>query len=432
MSGTINNPADLYTALQSARVIPGDTLLLRGGTYELTLNYPWNATIQGDAAHPITIKSYPGETAIIEGEVNMSGDYVIWRDLVFRNSKWTSRLTTQSGSEPTDMPVEKKVEMLGDHVSVINCVLHDLSGFYSYGVAGSLIYGNVIFHMGWSGADRGHCHGLYTANDGTTQIIVKDNIVFENFATGLKLYGTQAALDNYLAEGNTSFQNGVPHGLDGGPGGAHVLWNLLAGDVTHVGERIIWKDNMTYFIVDLVAYGRPTLGTNALSWGTYGLDGATITGNYLAGREVDFRGTAAGPITNSTVTGNKFVGPASRLQTLFPDGGDYIAWGAAPDTYFVRPNEYDNTRANVTVYNWSLANSVTVDLSTVTGLAVGDSVTVRNVQDYFNDTQSLTIDANKRISVDMRAVSHTVVAPYQWTAAANCFPEFGAFVVKKS
>jgi hypothetical protein len=36
------------------------------------------------------------------------------------------------------------------------------------------------------------------------------------------------------------------------------------------------------------------------------------------------------------------------------------------------------------------------------------------------------------ITVDMRAISHTVSTPYYWTAPATTFPEFGAFVLEKT
>lgn len=82
-------------------------------------------------------------------------------------------------------------------------------------------------------------------------------------------------------------------------------------------------------------------------------------------------------------------------------------------------------------YNWDLDDSVVVDLSTVTGLSIGDTVSVKNVQDLFVDIVELVLDADKKITVDMRAVNHTVAAPVLWDAPVTTFPEFGCFIIEK-
>ena len=49
---------------------PGDTVYLRGGTYPVTADVEWKPgnRVNGTADHPITLKSYPGELAIIDGQ----------------------------------------------------------------------------------------------------------------------------------------------------------------------------------------------------------------------------------------------------------------------------------------------------------------------------------------------------------------------------
>jgi len=58
------------------------------------------------------------------------------------------------------------------------------------------------------------------------------------------------------------------------------------------------------------------------------------------------------------------------------------------------------------------------------------SILRRNVQDYWNDTQTLDITAG-HITVNMQAVNRTVETPVGWTAPATTFPQFGAFVLEK-
>lgn len=62
--GSISNPWDLLTALQST-LPPGSTLYLRGGTY----TGKFISNLRGSVGDPITVRSYPGEWAKIDGYV---------------------------------------------------------------------------------------------------------------------------------------------------------------------------------------------------------------------------------------------------------------------------------------------------------------------------------------------------------------------------
>jgi hypothetical protein len=62
-SGTVDHPwRTLAHAVE--QLAPGDTLYLRGGTY---LEHDLTIRLKGSAAAPITIQSYPGERAVVEG-----------------------------------------------------------------------------------------------------------------------------------------------------------------------------------------------------------------------------------------------------------------------------------------------------------------------------------------------------------------------------
>jgi hypothetical protein len=64
-SGTLSNPwQTLGHAL--GKLSPGDVLNLRGGIY---YEHEINVDVKGTAAAPITIQSYPGERAVIDGGV---------------------------------------------------------------------------------------------------------------------------------------------------------------------------------------------------------------------------------------------------------------------------------------------------------------------------------------------------------------------------
>jgi len=80
--------------LAAAKLLPGDTLLIRGGTYAQRINT--SSTNSGTADRRVTIKNYPGETVILDGAslsfnqfwglVQDEGNYTTWDGLTIRNS----------------------------------------------------------------------------------------------------------------------------------------------------------------------------------------------------------------------------------------------------------------------------------------------------------------------------------------------------------
>jgi hypothetical protein len=424
-NGSIVNPWDLQTALTSAIVRPGDTLYLRGGTYA----GDFISSLYGTSLKPVIVRPYADEIPIIDGSLSINGAYTQWHDFIYTYSAWPKR-TTELPGNADDIPYLKSVTINAAHTKFYNNIMHDLAGFYAdYPAEGSEIYGNLMYNFGWSGPDRGHDHGLYAQNIGA-KVTVENNITFQHFATGLKFWGSEGHCDNYDVIGNTAFNNGILYDRGVGSAGAHVNWNLLAGSWTPTSVGFSWIDNMAYHSVDETGANDTNNICSGDGAGHGGLNSPVITGNYLAGRLADFSGTNVGPIVTPTVTGNTFIGGASRWEGYA--GNTFANWPGTANAVFVNPNKYKTTRANVTVYNWEGSDNVAVDLSAVTGLAIGDSVSVRNVQDYFVDIQTLTLDASKQITVNVQAVNRTVAAPILWDAPVSTFPTFGCFVVEKA
>lgn len=434
MSGIIiSDPVTLQVALSSNRIIPGDIILLCNGTF--TGDYISRFT--GTAAKPIIIQPQPGATVIIDGSLKIYSPYTIWKNIIFTTSAWASRTTNISGSDPADMPVDKGVSLYAQNIRFINNIIHNHSSFWSgYESEGSEIYGNIMFNMGWSGPDRGHIHGLYTQNYGLRKTI-KDNISFQNFSTGLKFYGSTGYSNNYDIIGNTCFNNGILYDRGMGTFGAHANWNFLIGSWIPTSTGMFVKDNMSYWPFPYPAGSIGDHSNNLCSGNgdvnppTGGLNAPTFQNNYFAGKNADFMGTNRGPLINPTVIGNTFIGDVPN-DINFPLTNNYYSFPYSINRVVVRPNTYDTERAGVTIYNWELLNTVVVDLTAVTGLSVGDDVYVKNVQDLFVDIATLTLDANKQITIDMRAISHTVAAPTLWTAPPTTFPTFGCFIIQKA
>lgn len=376
---TDTDPVKLSVALVSMRVLPGDVLYLLEGTYP----GDFVASIAGTEAAPVTVMPYNGGRVVIDGGLTANGAHVIWKDIEFTWSGWTTRVSAEAGSVPSDIP-KHNVDINGTGNKLINCVLYNLfsPGWWSAAQGGEM-YGCLSFHHGWRGPDRGHGHALYTQNQTGTKII-KDCFFHDCFGYGFHAYTSGGYVDNYRLEGNTFFNSGQLHGV--------AYPDILLGADTggHVAQAPHLDANMTY------GGARGDLGYVA------GATGVVLTDNYLV-PDLD-----KADCVIDTETGNYYG-------------------SAVGNTYFLRGNAYDDTRANLTIYNQAEADTVAVDVS---ALGWTGQVTARNVQDYFNDAQTLEI-VDGTITVNMQAGNRTVATPVGWTAPATTFPRFGAFVLEK-
>jgi hypothetical protein len=383
-SGTIVNPFTLAEALVSTHIQPGQTLWLRGGTYQ----NDYVCTLAGTNGNPIVIKPYPGEKPVINGSLTINGAYTFWQNLEVWYSGWEKRESDFTGSGPADMPLTKKLEINGTGVVCDGIIAHDLAGVNSFSTGvGTKIYNSLFYNIGWVAPDRGHGHGIYLQNTGTTEKLIKNSVIFNNFGWGIHGYTEGGHIDWITADACTTFRNGVL--------GGHQYLSFIGGYV--IPDYPTIKNCMTY---------EEALG---LGYDVYGFDHATLTDNYTPGGI-----SKLGTPKNFNAESNNYTGPGIG------------------NTVFVKPYDYQSTRANVTVYNQAAANTVVVDLSTVSGLSVGNTVLVRNVQDYFADIQTLVLDADKKITVNMQAVNRTVCVPVEWTAPATTFPEFGCMAIEKA
>ncbi len=96
----------------------------------------------------------------------------------------------------------------------------------------------LFYYNGYDAPDRGHGHGIYAQNLGSTSKQIYDNIIFQQFGWGIHAYGEGGHLDNFDFQGNVSFNNG---GLSGG-------WhaNILVGGTQNVATYPKLISNYTY------------------------------------------------------------------------------------------------------------------------------------------------------------------------------------------
>ncbi len=407
-TGTISNPWKLQTALnQPSSVHPGDTIWLRGGTYT---GAPFTSNLNGTSASPIIVRQYPGERATIDGNyagtevtLKIMGSYTwFWGFEIFNSDP--TRYTSDGNNPPRR---GEGVQLSGDYTRMINLIVHDTSQgvLTGEGATDARIYGNLFYYNGYDSPDRGHGHGIYAQNLGSTPKPIYDNIIFQQFGWGIHAYGEGGHLDNLDFQGNVSFNNG---GLSGG-------WhtNILVGGTQNKATNTKLTSNFTY---NTAQGNNNNLGYSA------GCTNPSITNNYLAS------GTALG-ISNCsglTITGNTFYGSISGFtQSGFPSNTYYGSTRPTGVKVFVRPNAYEAKRANIVVYNWDLQSTVSVDVSGV--LASGDGFEVRNAQDFFGAPVLTGTYGGGSITLPMTGLS--VAAPVGVVAPNPTGPEFNVFVL---
>jgi Right handed beta helix region len=415
--GSPEHPWDLAKALaQPSAVHPGDTIWLRGGIYRGI----YTSRLTGTVVAPIIVRQYPGERATLDGGTNtaalliVGGAYTWFWGFEIASSS-LDRDSTDTGPYPTDLnrPYEGIANAQqpgsGAGTKFINLVVHNLG----QGIAlwqdatDAEIYGCLIYYNGWDAPDRGHGHGIYTQNLTGTRAI-KDNIVFANYSHGLHAYGSGSAhLNNIWAEGNTLFQNGVLS-FSGGR-------NLLIG-----GKTGNVAQNPTIISNSLYRPSGPGSPTSDFDLGfSGGCASPTVTNNYIADN------TEFVNCSNITVTGNTFYGTVAGLSPSSFPSNTYLSQRPTGNLAFVRPNLYEPARANITVYNWNLAPTVSVDLTGV--LTVGSSYEIRNAQDFFGAPVLTGTYAGGTLALPMSGLS--VETPVGVAAPSPTGPEFNAFVL---
>ncbi|MGE0128173.1 MAG: right-handed parallel beta-helix repeat-containing protein [Blastocatellales bacterium] len=449
-SGSKASPLDLPTALsRKSPAKPGDSIWLRGGVYRGI----FESTISGSANAPITVRSYPGERATFDCPdrtsalpmITVNGEYTHFRDFEITCSD-PDRTQGRPGG----------VGLFGRGTKLINLVIHD-TGIGVGGWTPSIdaeIYGCVIYHIGWqlNQQDRGHGHGIYVQNDAGTKRVA-DNIIFDQYGFGIHAYTENGSIKGFHFDGNTIFGSGslaVPAGT--------YYPNILVGGFKP-SERVTLTNNYLYHPLNAIVYNCQ------LFYSAKNNNDVTLRDNYIAG------GHEALHIhewQKATVTGNTFVG-AVYLASVAPASGyrhsdytwennNYISLNRTPSyspfafgldgkyvgynfsswqkatgfdkngsyqqppsgrpagvKVFVRPNQYEAGRANITVYNWDLKNQVEVDVSS--SLRNGDRYEVRNARNFYGQPVLSGVYDGKPLSLPM--------------AGSQPAPEFGVFVLMK-
>ena len=391
--GSFANPWDLATALSGpAAVTPGSTIWLRGGTYVNPADpRGFESTLTGTADAPIMVRQYPGEHATVTNTLLVTGPYTWF---------WGFEVTHPA---PQQQETLHGVNVHGPGTKLINLVVHDATddGIFIWPqAAGAEVNGSIVYN---NGRTNNLTHGIYCKSE-TATLLLKDNIVFLNWAFGLKCFANDGPyIQNIDLEGNVAFNNyvwGVPWDADILVGGV-----VPASGIT-VNENYTYRtDNANTMTADIGQYAvtnQDVVCTNNYFVGGFWRMGAwttaTVTGNTLYNFTTGGMVWTLGTVSGQRWSDNTFFGDPTAvawkhdsndvttfdgwsMQTGLVDPGTYASDAPTGVKIVVRPNDYEPGRANIIVYNWAQQSTISVDVSGV--LHMGDRYVVQNAQDFY-------------------------------------------------
>lgn len=467
--GSQSQPWDIITALKDNSistnanhlVSPGDTIWIRSGRYGTGGSNLFTSKLVGTQANPITVRQYPGETAVVDGGIEVTGTWNRLWGFEIMNSL-TNRTTTGAERVPG-------LNMLGEGSTAINLVIHDTGhpgiGFWKTCGDGAEIYGCLIWGTGtyqtdegWNGRARGS--GIYTQNtDGDRYI--SDVISFKNFTDGIKAFTINAEINGYSIIGNIVFQNNedgifvsagnIPaERMDLGFNYAYNNYVSYLGYVYYPQIDLKFRDN--YFVSEY---------NNTASFGIW--QSLTVTNNtFVTATRTNFDNGAQSPIislhlptTNVLdvllVGNNRYFGGGTNLspfrtvengvvsfaewQTLTGDSNSaFTSSFPTTNVWALRTNKYEPGRSHLVVFNWENTSNIVVDLSN-TGLGDGRAFEVRDVQNYFGDpaVSGRFSVSSPSVSIPINLTNCSVIlgstTNFQHDPNIHTSPLFNAFVI---
>lgn len=442
---------------------------INAATKTITFLRGWGAS--AIVAHPIgaIIQPHGGTVIVATGSNTWLMDFEVM-------SSDPVRQTSIAGSGPVDIHRSSGIDINGDGIKLINLVIHDVvNGIFTYDTAKDVeVNGVLTYSNGWWGPDRGHGHGMYVRNGSGTLHKYNDVISFDNYATGQKVFGYQAHGEDVHFDGFVGFNNeegnffvGLgsfplkniavkdsyiysPNNLSGRRGGSGMMFgwsgvqnldvviqnNYIAGrngglsldlwQSMHITGNTIWSSGngigSTMFKITPGAGRVPS---------DYTIDNNTYYDNDNGSTTYNF-GYPAGP--NTVGGGNYNYTKDWKRTTTFDVNSTYVLGtaGGVPnvDKYFVKPNAYELGRANIVVYNWSQANSVSVNVASA-GLSVGDSYEIRDAQNYLGTPIATGVYNGGNISIPMTSTAVYPAIGNLFFAPVHTSKEFGVFVIRK-
>lgn len=383
--GTRDDPWDIFSTLggRRERVQPGDTIWILGGKYRNQRAYGEGNNIEvalsGAEDKPIIIRGAPGERAIIDGGVLVGNANYIWLwdlEITVTPDEPIEPVTTTTGSHPADIGAPNGGITIqgGKGQKFINLYIYENYGGgvgWWLGSTEGEFYGCVIVNNGWKAPDRNHGHCIYTQNDEGVKTI-RHNIMKTRFGGGqytMHAYGSGRAFkNNFHIEENIAYAEGSFLIGGGRPShGIKVLNNYIEGQSVRVG------------------------------YSARGSEDAEVVGNYIWNGNLAVTRFKEVISKNNTVVG----GTIQYNECGEVEEENNLILRELPDEpkIVLLPNEYDENRAYLAVYNFAKAETVEVEVADF--MEEGTAYRLMNPEDLFGEPLAEGVCEGETISAPM-------------------------------
>jgi len=371
-SGTLSQP---FASLQHAHNLaqPGDTIYLRGGVYKVSSAIV--LTKDGAAGAPITIQSYPGEKAVLDGSARSTGGYY---------AGWVVDMNSASHNVLKNIEIRNGAEggliMRGaSHNNVLEGldVHHNgrLSQWEGKGItvegssSNNLLLNNDSHHN--QDQNLGNSDGFALGSTTGSGNVARGNRAWGNSDDGFDLFNANngSVGGAWTLENNWAFNNG--YASDGsagtGDGNGFKLGGIRAGTSTVSGAHTL---------IGNVAVGNRVVGFDENAWNG-GIGKLTLINNsaydngyynYLfeqAGHV--FKNNLSGGTGKTTVTGTQQANSWNLGLTV--NGADF----ASLDKGLLDDARQANGSLPTSAYLHLVAGSDLIDRGVSTGLSYAGS-----------------------------------------------------------
>jgi hypothetical protein len=212
-SGSDSAPGTLAAPFKTAQRLvsvlqPGETGCLRQGNYGPTGTYVFSMVRGGTASAPITVTSYPGEHATIQGitQVPAGDNYVTLSNMTFEGSGEMNTVKIYS----TGVHIENN-EITNDWRG-LSCMM---LGSETAGQAVKPVVSGNVFHACGSTANGNKDHGIYASDVLEGEIV--NNLFYDSAAYAIQLYpnAQKTTFAHNVIDGNSpSVRGGLVFGGD--------------------------------------------------------------------------------------------------------------------------------------------------------------------------------------------------------------------------
>jgi hypothetical protein len=251
--GTFSQP---FRTIQHALDVasqPGDTIEVRGGTYNEKISFPHSGSASGGA---ITLEAYPGEHPILDGTGVPSSDVGYGNDMVqMINVSFVRLLGFQIENDKGTSTVDASgihVEGSGTSIDIEHNIIHDISGVHGMGISvygtsvtnpisNLMIYANQIYNCQPADSET------LTLNGNIDGFHILHNIVHDCNNIGIDMIGGEADIFGLPQQtGLPVTRNGIcshntVYNIHANYGGGYAGGIYVDG-----GQNITLADNVSY------------------------------------------------------------------------------------------------------------------------------------------------------------------------------------------